>query len=49
VWAFVEAQFWVARLLNVWAINHGNYVQVAIKAELKPDMTVLSATKKVGP
>ncbi len=42
VQAYLEAQPCVLRVLNIWAINHGNSVMVSIKAELKPDMTVVN-------
>jgi divalent metal cation (Fe/Co/Zn/Cd) transporter len=45
---FLDTQPCVVRVLNVWAINHGNSVMVAIKAELKPDMTVLSAVNEIN-
>jgi divalent metal cation (Fe/Co/Zn/Cd) transporter len=46
--AYLEAQPCVVRLLNLWAINHGNSVMVAIKAELKPDMSVQSAVQEIN-
>lgn len=46
--AYLEAQPCVLRVLNVWAINHGNSVMVSIKAELKSDMTVLEAVKEIN-
>ncbi|WP_411727227.1 cation diffusion facilitator family transporter [Methyloglobulus sp.] len=48
VQAYLEAQPCVLRVLNLWAINHGNSVMVAIKAELKPDMTVLNAVNEIN-
>ena len=45
---FLENQPCVVRVLKVWAINHGNSVMVAIKAELKPEMTVLSAVNEIN-
>jgi cation diffusion facilitator family transporter len=46
--AYLEAQPIVLRVLNLWAINHGNSVMVSIKAELKPDMTVLNAVNEIN-
>ena len=48
VQAYLEAQPCVVRVLNIWAINHGNSVMVSIKAELKPDMTVLNAVNEIN-
>jgi cation diffusion facilitator family transporter len=45
---YLEAQPCVLRVLNLWAINHGNSVMVSIKAELKPDMTVLNAVNEIN-
>jgi divalent metal cation (Fe/Co/Zn/Cd) transporter len=45
---YLESQPCVIRVLNVWAIKHGKNVIVAIKAELKPDMTVLSAVDAIN-
>ncbi|WP_411727373.1 cation diffusion facilitator family transporter [Methyloglobulus sp.] len=45
---YLESQPCVLRVLNVWAIKHGNHVIVAIKAELQPDMTVLSAVDEIN-
>ncbi len=46
--AYVEKQACVLRVLNIWAINHGNSVMVSIKAELKPDLTVLTAVNEIN-
>jgi cation diffusion facilitator family transporter len=46
--AYLEAQPSVLRVLNIWAINHGNSVMVSIKAELKPDMMVLTAVNEIN-
>lgn len=46
--AYVEKQTCVLRVLNIWAINHGNSVMVSIKAELKPDLTVLTAVNEIN-
>lgn len=48
VQGYLEAQPCVLRVLNIWAINHGNSVMVSIKAELKPDLTVLSAVHEIN-
>lgn len=45
---YLEAQPNVLRVLNIWAINHGNSVMVSIKAELKPEMTVLNAVNEIN-
>ncbi len=46
--AYLETQSCVLRVLNIWAINHGNSVMVTIKAELKPDMPVLNAVNEIN-
>lgn len=48
VQSYLEAQPCVVRVLNVWAINHGNSVMVSIKAELKPEMMVLNAVNEIN-
>lgn len=45
---YLEVQPCVVRVLNLWAINHGNNIMVTIKAELKPDMTVLTAVEEIN-
>lgn len=45
---YLESQPCVLQVLNVWAINHGNNVMVAIKAELQSDMTVISAVDEIN-
>lgn len=40
----VEANTNVQKVLNIWAINHGDQVMVALKAEFNPEMTVLAAS-----
>lgn len=45
---YLEAQPCVLQVLNTWAINHGNSVMVAIKAELKPEMTVATAVQEIN-
>jgi cation diffusion facilitator family transporter len=48
VQAYLETQPCVVKVLNIWAINHGNSVMVSIKAELKPDMLVLNAVNEIN-
>jgi cation diffusion facilitator family transporter len=48
VQGYLEAQPCVLRVLNIWAINHGSSVMVSIKAELKPEMTVLNAVHEIN-
>lgn len=48
VQGYLEAQPCVLRVLNIWAINHGNSVMVSIKAELKPDLMVLNAVNEIN-
>lgn len=48
IWQFLEQQPTVIRALNIWAINHGANVMVAIKAELQPELTVLAAVKAIN-
>lgn len=45
---YLEKQPCVLRVLNLWAINHGNSVMLTIKAELKPEMTVLDAVLQIN-
>ncbi len=45
---FLESQTDVVRVFNLWAINHGNYVMVAVKAELTPDMPVKQAARYIN-
>lgn len=45
---YLQAQPCVLQVLNIWAINHGNSVMVAIKAELKPEMTVATAVQEIN-
>jgi cation diffusion facilitator family transporter len=45
---FIEQQPCVVRALNVWAINHGSNVKVAIKAEFLPDLTVMQAVNVIN-
>jgi cation diffusion facilitator family transporter len=46
--AFLQQQNDVLRTLNVWAINHGNNVMLAIKAELTPELTVAQAVELIN-
>jgi cation diffusion facilitator family transporter len=48
VQSYLEEQPCVVRVLNIWAINHGNSVMLSIKAELTPDMTVLTAVNEIN-
>ncbi len=38
----------VVQVFNIWAINHGNHVMVAIKAELNPDLKVSEAVQQIN-
>ena len=40
---FLRQQPEVVRVLNVWAVNHGNQVMIAVKAELQADLRVADA------
>ncbi len=44
----VEANPNLQQVLNIWAINHGDQVMVALKAELNPEMTVLAASNCIN-
>lgn len=46
--AFLNEQTEVLQVLNVWAINQGNQVMIAIKAELRPDMAVGQAVTAIN-
>ncbi len=48
VWRYLESQPCVLKVLNLWAINHGNAVMLTIKAELNPDMTVINAVHEIN-
>lgn len=48
VHALLSEQSCVVRPLNIWAINHGNQVMLAIKAELLPDLTVAQAVNIIN-
>ncbi|WP_041364530.1 cation diffusion facilitator family transporter [Methylomonas methanica] len=43
VTAFLLQQPEVVRVLNIWAINHGKQVMIAVKAELQADLRVADA------
>lgn len=45
---FLQQQTSIQQALNVWAINHGSNVMVAIKAELLPDLTVSQAVNIIN-
>jgi cation diffusion facilitator family transporter len=45
---FLIHQACVRRVLNIWAINHGNAVMLTIKAELEPEMTVGEAVQQIN-
>lgn len=45
---YLKNQPCVRHVLNLWAINHGNAVMLAIKAELKPEMTVGDAVQQIN-
>lgn len=46
--AYLDAESKVIRVLNVWAINHGNSVMLAIKAELEPELRVAEAVDVIN-
>lgn len=48
VQGYLAQQPSVINVLNLWAINHGDGVMLAIKAELKPDLLVSEATKLIN-
>ncbi|QPK61828.1 cation diffusion facilitator family transporter [Methylomonas sp. LL1] len=45
---YLRQQASVVKLLNLWAINHGSQVLIAIKAELLPDLTVAEAVDLIN-
>ena len=45
---FLQQQPEVVQVLNIWAINHGNQVMLAIKAELLPDLRVAEAVMAIN-
>jgi cation diffusion facilitator family transporter len=48
VQSYLEQQPCVVQVLNLWAINHGNSVMIAVKAHLNPEMTVASAVNEIN-
>ncbi|MCQ8128602.1 cation diffusion facilitator family transporter [Methylomonas rivi] len=46
--SFLQQQPEVVRVLNIWAISHGNQVMVAVKAELLPDLRVAEAAVAIN-
>lgn len=40
---YLQKQSGVVRVLNTWAINHGRDVMLAVKVELRSDLTVSQA------
>ena len=45
---YLQKQSVVVRVLNIWAINHGSQVMIAIKAELQPDLVVSEAVEAIN-
>ncbi len=45
---FLSGQAEVVRVLNIWAINHGSNVMLAVKVELKPELTVAKAVDLIN-
>lgn len=45
---YLEAQPHVMKVLNLWAISHGNDIMVAIKAKMEPTMTVAQAAEAIN-
>ncbi|WP_305908764.1 cation diffusion facilitator family transporter [Methylomarinum sp. Ch1-1] len=45
---YLDNQPCISKVLNLWAINHGNSVMVAVKAEFKADMSVHQAAKEIN-
>jgi len=45
---YLNNQSCVRRVLNLWAINHGNAVMLTIKAELSPNMIVSEAVQQIN-
>jgi divalent metal cation (Fe/Co/Zn/Cd) transporter len=46
--SYLEAESSVVSVLNVWAVNHGDEVMLAIKAELQPDLKVSEAVLAIN-
>lgn len=45
---YLQQQPCVVRVLNTWAINHGNDVMLAVKVELLADLTIAQATPLIN-
>jgi len=45
---YLQSQPCVRRVLNLWAINHGNAVMLTVKAELPPEMPVGDAVRQIN-
>jgi cation diffusion facilitator family transporter len=45
---YLQSQPCVLRVLNLWAINHGNAVMLTVKAELTPEMLVGDAVRQIN-
>lgn len=45
---YLAAQPSIVKVLNVWAVNHGDEVMLAIKAELLPDLKVSDAVAAIN-
>ncbi|MGR8940539.1 MAG: cation diffusion facilitator family transporter [Gammaproteobacteria bacterium] len=45
---YLNNQACVRRVLNLWAINHGNAVMLTVKAELSPEMIVGEAVQQIN-
>ena len=45
---YLDAQPSVVKVLNVWAVNHGDQVMLAIKAELLADLKVADAVTSIN-
>ena len=45
---FLAQQPDVVRVLNAWAINHGNDVMLAVKVELSSGLTVSEAVVRIN-
>jgi len=46
--AYLASQPAVVRVLNIWAINHGSQVMIAIKAELQANLVVSEAVDAIN-
>jgi cation diffusion facilitator family transporter len=45
---YLQEQTGVVRVLNTWAINHGNDVMLAVKVELSPDLLISQAVPMIN-